>query len=184
MRSPNSLHRAVTHACGAAPRTGPPLTAARTRQPVSPHTAWTGQEEVRRRLLVAAWLMAAVAGVAALAGFPGPHQFLVVALVLVLVATAIRHPRAADRTLAALVAVLLLPVLVIIGLAVWLTSHGPVLVRGERVDGSDRSLRFRTWADARPTPIGRVLEQSCLDELPALLDMVRGRRGFVRVWHG
>ena len=110
--------------------------------------------------------------------------------------------------------VCVLPILLVIALAVKLSSRGPVFYTQERVgldrrqrgDGADhRRLRdlggrpftiykFRTmrvdaeresgavWAqpeDPRVTPVGRLLRQYRLDELPQLLNVVRGEMNIV-----
>jgi lipopolysaccharide/colanic/teichoic acid biosynthesis glycosyltransferase len=116
-------------------------------------------------------------------------------------------------TLLALIAVL--PLLLLIALAIKLTSRGPVLYTQERV-GLDRRLpgadagnhrrtvdlggrpftiyKFRTmrvdaeqgtgavWAtqnDPRITPVGRFLRQYRLDEIPQLLNVLRGEMNLV-----
>lgn len=111
------------------------------------------------------------------------------------------HPRdeRSRRTLNVVVAVVLLlltvPLMLAIALAIRLTSPGPVLFRQVRVGlrtshGQSRRftmLKFRTmtcdhgreacWAaedDQRVTPVGRVLRKFRLDELPQLVNVLRG----------
>jgi lipopolysaccharide/colanic/teichoic acid biosynthesis glycosyltransferase len=116
-------------------------------------------------------------------------------------------------SLAALV--ITLPVMLLIGLLVWLTSRGPVFYTQVRV-GLDRRqatrdaqnhrrerdlggqpftiYKFRTmWVDAehhsgavwaqqrdpRVTPIGRLLRQYRLDELPQLFNVLKGEMNIV-----
>ncbi|MGY1709501.1 sugar transferase [Geodermatophilus sp. SYSU D00758] len=100
----------------------------------------------------------------------------------------------AERLLAAFVATLLLPVLLLIGLAVRVTSRGPVLVRQLRHGSGGRplrALRFRTTVagsgtgrrasgGARTTRVGRLLRRLSLDELPRLLDVARGEMPLLR----
>jgi lipopolysaccharide/colanic/teichoic acid biosynthesis glycosyltransferase len=108
-----------------------------------------------------------------------------------------------------------LPLLLLIALAIKLTSRGPVLYTQERVGldrrtpGADASNRRRTrdlggrpftiykfrtmqvdaeratgavWAiqnDPRITPVGRFLRQYRLDEIPQLLNVMRGEMNIV-----
>ena len=126
-----------------------------------------------------------------------------------------RLTRAVNFVLALLALVILMPVLVLIALAVKLSSRGPVLYTQERV-GLDRRnggrdagqpqrrrdlggqpftiSKFRTmrvdaeresgavWAaqnDPRVTPVGRFLRQYRLDEIPQLLNVMRGEMNIV-----
>ncbi len=101
-----------------------------------------------------------------------------------------------DVLLAAVVAVLLLPLIVLVALAVKLTSEGPVLYWSDRV-GKDNKIfkmpKFRSMKTGAPavathllqnpdqllTPIGRFLRQSSLDELPQLWSILKGDMSFV-----
>ncbi|MGI8574702.1 MAG: exopolysaccharide biosynthesis polyprenyl glycosylphosphotransferase [Egibacteraceae bacterium] len=117
---------------------------------------------------------------------------------------------AVDRLLGALLLVLALPVLMVMAVAVKLSSPGPILFRQARVgiDGQEFAiLKFRTmrlspdgvesnasWAfravgqletaeimqrDDRRTPIGRLLRRASLDELPQLLNIVKGEMSLI-----
>jgi lipopolysaccharide/colanic/teichoic acid biosynthesis glycosyltransferase len=103
--------------------------------------------------------------------------------------TALR--RAVDVVAAVAGLLLGAPLLLAIAIAVRLSSRGPVIYRQERVgrDGvTFRICKFRTMvagadragslvsgeADPRVTRVGRRLRRSRLDELPQLLNLLRG----------
>jgi exopolysaccharide biosynthesis polyprenyl glycosylphosphotransferase len=103
--------------------------------------------------------------------------------------------------------VLLLPLLLMIALAIKLTTPGPILFRQRRVGRQGRQFdvfKFRTMCedaeslkpqlaglneaadglfkiadDPRVTSVGRVLRRTCLDELPQLLNVIRGEMALV-----
>lgn len=105
--------------------------------------------------------------------------------------------RAVDVTGAALLLVVLAPLLCVIAAAVALTSRGPVLYRQRRLGLGGRAfeiLKFRTmrvdaepdgepvWAtdgDPRCTPVGGLLRRFGADELPQLWNVVRGDMSLV-----
>jgi lipopolysaccharide/colanic/teichoic acid biosynthesis glycosyltransferase len=115
---------------------------------------------------------------------------------------------------AAVALVISIPIMVLIALAVKLTSRGPILYHQQRVGHDRRRYRgpgmangrrasdqggklftmykFRTmyvrevdqqvWArpdDPRITPVGRILRKYRLDELPQLINVIRGEMNIV-----
>jgi putative colanic acid biosynthesis UDP-glucose lipid carrier transferase len=104
--------------------------------------------------------------------------------------------RVTDIVLAGVGLLLLAPLMILIALAVKLTSAGPVLFRQRRygLNGEEiliykfRSMRVcedgavikqATKTDNRVTPLGRVLRSTSLDELPQLLNVLEGKMSVV-----
>ncbi|NLS97074.1 MAG: sugar transferase [Planctomycetaceae bacterium] len=102
--------------------------------------------------------------------------------------------RAIDLAGASALAICLLPVMVLVALAVRLSLGRPVLFRQRRVGIGGRIFtiwKFRTMLDAadsagRPLPdaerltsFGRLLRNTSLDELPQLLNVLRGEMSLV-----
>jgi exopolysaccharide biosynthesis polyprenyl glycosylphosphotransferase len=115
--------------------------------------------------------------------------------------------RALDVSLSVVLLIILAPLLAAIALLVKLTSEGPVLFRQERIGINKRRFfiyKFRTMVpnaekllpgleslneaagpvfkirkDPRITPVGRILRRTSLDELPQLLNVVRGEMSLV-----
>ena len=117
--------------------------------------------------------------------------------------------RAFDITVASALILVLLPVLVVVGVAVKLTSPGPVLFRQERVGRAARPfhmLKFRSMVvdaearlvsladvqrregnhvmfkmkdDPRVTRVGRFIRRFSLDELPQLFNVLEGSMSLV-----
>ena len=104
--------------------------------------------------------------------------------------------RALDVVMALVLTALCLPVLLVIALAVRATSGGPAIFRQDR-GGRDsapfRVLKFRTMyvqdpgapvlqathGDSRVTPLGRILRKTSLDELPQLINVLKGDMSIV-----
>jgi exopolysaccharide biosynthesis polyprenyl glycosylphosphotransferase len=115
--------------------------------------------------------------------------------------------RALDVAVSALLLALLSPLLLFAALLVKLTSRGPVLFVQQRVGFNKRRIevhKFRTMVvdaelrlpevahlnevsgpvfkvknDPRLTPIGKILRQTSIDELPQLFDVLLGRMSLV-----
>ena len=104
--------------------------------------------------------------------------------------------RCFDVTLSAFLLLLLAIPMIVIGLAVKLTTPGPALYAQERLGKDGKQIKickFRTmvsdseidtirWSydeDPRVTPLGRILRKNHIDELPQLWDIFRGVLSFV-----
>ncbi len=104
--------------------------------------------------------------------------------------------RVFDVAVAGFALVLLSPLLLFLSFAVKVTSRGPVFFTGERVGRGGRRFRmikFRTMVgnadrigptvtaedDPRITAIGRFLRRTKLDELPTLINVLRGDMSIV-----
>ena len=104
-----------------------------------------------------------------------------------------------DRLGAALLAVVFSPVMAACALLIKLTSRGPVFYTQERVGKGGRVftlIKLRTmyqnaeaetgptWArgdheDPRVTPVGRILRKTHLDEVPQLINVLKGEMSLI-----
>jgi len=105
--------------------------------------------------------------------------------------------RAFDLTIACIGLIVLVPIFLIITILIKLNSKGPVFYRQNRIglDGTEFTmLKFRSmvvdaeeesgpvWAkecDPRVTSIGKILRRTSLDELPQLINVIRGDMSLV-----
>ncbi|QGM44438.1 sugar transferase [Methylocystis heyeri] len=104
--------------------------------------------------------------------------------------------RAFDVALATLLLALSAPLLLVVAVAIKLDSHGPVLFTQRRrgLNGEPFFIfKFRTMKvledgpvvrqatrnDPRVTRLGRILRRSSMDELPQLLNVIRGEMSLV-----
>ncbi len=105
--------------------------------------------------------------------------------------------RLVDFTAAAVGLVLSLPIWLVVPLAIKLDSPGPVFFRQERVGEGGRRfqvLKFRSmradaekhtgpvWAkdrDDRVTRVGRIIRKTRIDEIPQLINVLKGEMSFV-----
>jgi lipopolysaccharide/colanic/teichoic acid biosynthesis glycosyltransferase len=106
-------------------------------------------------------------------------------------------PRALDLLIAAVALAILSPVLLIAAIAIKLTSPGPVVYRQRRIGLGGRELemwKLRTMVegsdpvgvgrvvyrdDPRVTGPGRFLRRTSLDEIPNLVNVLRGEMAIV-----
>jgi Undecaprenyl-phosphate glucose phosphotransferase len=104
---------------------------------------------------------------------------------------------ALDYTVASLALIALSPILLVIAIAIKLTSRGPIIFKQERHGWNDQVIwvyKFRsmevhneavdvvtqaTKSDPRVTRIGRFLRKTSLDELPQFINVLQGRMSVV-----
>ncbi len=105
--------------------------------------------------------------------------------------------RLMDLVVAATGLVVLTPVMLVVAIAIKLTSAGPVLYRQQRMGQGGKPftmLKFRTMyvgaeqqsgpvlavaRDTRVTPVGRFLRRTRLDEVPQLVNVLAGQMSLV-----
>lgn len=107
-----------------------------------------------------------------------------------------RRKRAFDILIAGLALLVFLPLLALIATAIWMDSRGPILFRQQRTGLNGKPFRiykFRTMrvmedgeavrqatrGDSRVTPLGALLRRLSLDELPQLLNVLKGEMSIV-----
>ena len=104
--------------------------------------------------------------------------------------------RVSDVVLATLILIMLIPVMLLIALAVKLSSSGPIIFRQRRYGLYGEEIlvyKFRTMTvaddgaevvqatkgDQRVTKVGAFLRRSSLDELPQFINVIQGRMSIV-----
>jgi putative colanic acid biosynthesis UDP-glucose lipid carrier transferase len=104
--------------------------------------------------------------------------------------------RSLDLTIASAALVFLAPLLALVALAIWLEDQNPVLFRQQRtglygrafriykfrtmtVAEDDREVRQAVKGDQRVTRVGAVLRALSLDELPQLVNVIKGDMSIV-----
>ena len=100
-----------------------------------------------------------------------------------------------DRTLAVVGFIAVSPSILVIGLLIKLESSGPIFFKHRRIGKNGKAFwmyKFRKMDDnlnvgpkispkydARLTKVGRVLERLKLDEIPQLINIIKGDMSFV-----
>ena len=104
--------------------------------------------------------------------------------------------RVIDLAIASVCLVIMAPVLLLIGLIIKLDSPGPMLFKQERLGHRSRPfriLKFRTMLvmedgdsvvqasknDSRITRVGRILRRTSIDELPQLVNVLKGEMSII-----
>jgi exopolysaccharide biosynthesis polyprenyl glycosylphosphotransferase len=104
--------------------------------------------------------------------------------------------RSFDISVAVLALLMLSPLLLVVSLAIWLDSRGPVFFRQTRHGYNNeaiRVLKFRSMTtteeghhfkqaiknDPRVTRVGRILRRTNIDELPQLVNVLLGEMSIV-----
>jgi len=104
--------------------------------------------------------------------------------------------RALDVTVSAVALIVLAPLLLVVSVAVKLSSPGPALHRAQRagrhgrpftlykfrsmvVSGPGSHPRITGAGDSRITPVGRILRRTKLDELPQFFNTLKGDMSLV-----
>lgn len=102
-----------------------------------------------------------------------------------------------ERLTALILTILLLPIFILIGILIKITSKGPAVFKQTRVGKGENNFtlyKFRTmypdaekhgpqWAnyfnDKRATPIGKILRKTHLDELLQIINIIKGDLSFI-----
>ena len=106
--------------------------------------------------------------------------------------------RILDFILSLLALILLMPVMIVIGIAIKIDSKGPIFFLQERLGKSGKVfkiIKFRTMVvnaenigdglkvksenDSRITKVGKFLRKTSLDELPQLINVIKGEMSLI-----
>lgn len=105
--------------------------------------------------------------------------------------------RVFDMSVSAIISILTLPVMLLTAIFIFLEDRGPIFYQQERVGKNGRSymvLKFRSmginaekadtpqWAsanDPRTTRIGKIIRKLRIDELPQIINVLKGEMSFV-----
>ncbi len=103
--------------------------------------------------------------------------------------------RCFDFIVALLGIIILLPVFILSAILIVIDSHGPVFYLSERIGkglvpfviykfrtmyvGSDSGAQITSKSDSRITRVGKILRKTKIDELPNLINVLKGDMSFV-----
>lgn len=106
--------------------------------------------------------------------------------------------RMADIVLSLLLLVVFSPFMLLLGLLIYWDSPGPIFYRQERIsqygrpfqiikfrtmvaDADQKGLAITAWEDSRITRLGRILRKLHIDEVPQLVNVLKGEMSLVGV---
>lgn len=100
-----------------------------------------------------------------------------------------------DKGLALLLLIITSPLLLITAVAIKLTSPGPIIFKQERLGlhgkaftmykfrsmyvGAEKKDVYDRKGDTRVTPVGRFIRKTSIDELPQLINILKGEMSFI-----
>ena len=95
--------------------------------------------------------------------------------------------RILDIILSILLLIILFPLFIIIAIAIKLGDRKSIIYKQERTGKENKKFeiyKFRTMNEKEPTKIGKVLRKTGLDELPQLINILKGEMSLIgpRPW--